>query len=112
MVRDAVQRKTISRASFLFATANSGARRLGNTVICAADGAVGLKILRSSGRCDLLITDVALSNGTKRWQVADADRAIRPRLKILFISGHAENAAVGNGHLEPGMELQTKPFWL
>jgi hypothetical protein len=31
-------------------------------------------------------------------------------LKVLFITGYAENAAVGNGHLEPGMELLTKPF--
>jgi len=31
---------------------------------------------------------------------------------VLFITGYAENAAVGNGHLEPGMELLTKPFTL
>jgi DNA-binding response OmpR family regulator len=31
---------------------------------------------------------------------------------VLFITGYAENAAVGNGHLEPGMELLTKPFSL
>lgn len=29
---------------------------------------------------------------------------------MLFSTGYAENAAVGNGHLEPGMELLTKPF--
>ena len=29
---------------------------------------------------------------------------------MLFITGYAENAAVGNGHLEPGMEVITKPF--
>jgi hypothetical protein len=29
---------------------------------------------------------------------------------VLFITGYAENAAVGNGHLEPGMEVLTKPF--
>ena len=34
----------------------------------------------------------------------------RPDLKILFITGYAENAAVGNGLLEPGMEVMTKPF--
>jgi DNA-binding response OmpR family regulator len=43
-------------------------------------------------------------------QVADAARVLRPDLKILFITGFAENAAVGNGHLAPGMELITKPF--
>jgi len=34
----------------------------------------------------------------------------RPDLQILFITGYAENAVVGNGHLEPGMEVITKPF--
>jgi hypothetical protein len=31
-------------------------------------------------------------------------------LKVLFITGYAENAAVGNGQLEPGMQVMTKPF--
>ena len=43
-------------------------------------------------------------------QVADAARVSRPGLKVLFVTGFAENAAVGNGHLEPGMEVITKPF--
>jgi hypothetical protein len=29
---------------------------------------------------------------------------------VLFITGYAENAVVGNGHLEPGMQVLTKPF--
>jgi DNA-binding response OmpR family regulator len=29
---------------------------------------------------------------------------------VLFITGYAENAAVGNGLLAPGMEVMTKPF--
>ena len=43
-------------------------------------------------------------------QVADAARQTRPDLKVLFVTGFAENAAVGNGHLAPGMEVITKPF--
>ena len=43
-------------------------------------------------------------------QVADAGRALRPALKVLFITGYAENAVVGNGHLDPGMQVITKPF--
>jgi hypothetical protein len=35
---------------------------------------------------------------------------VRGDLKVLFITGYAENAAVGNGHLDPGMEILTKPF--
>jgi PAS domain S-box-containing protein len=82
----------------------------GYTIIGAGDGAAGLKVLQSGARIDLLITDVGLPNGMNGRQVADAARTMRPGLKILFITGYAENAAVGNGHLEPGMELLTKPF--
>ncbi len=82
----------------------------GYTVIHASDGASGLKVLQSGARIDLLITDVGLPNGMNGRQVADAARALRPGLKVLFITGYAENAAVGNGHLDPGMELLTKPF--
>ncbi len=85
---------------------------VGYTVIGAADGAAGLKILQTGTRVELLITDVGLPNGMNGRQVADAARSLRPNLKVLFITGYAENAAVGNGHLEPGMELLTKPFTL
>jgi PAS domain S-box-containing protein len=85
---------------------------VGYTVIGAADGAAGVKVLQSGARIDLLITDVGLPNGMNGRQVADAGRSLRPGLKVLFITGYAENAAVGNGHLEPGMELLTKPFSL
>ena len=82
----------------------------GYTVINAADGAAGLKVLQSGAPVDLLITDVGLPGGMNGRQVADAARQLRPGLKVLFITGYAENAAVGNGHLEHGMELLTKPF--
>jgi hypothetical protein len=29
---------------------------------------------------------------------------------MLFITGYANNAAIGNGHLEPGMAILAKPF--
>lgn len=82
----------------------------GYHVIEAGDGAAGLTILESGTPVDLLITDVGLPNGMNGRQVADAARVLRPNLKVLFITGYAENAAVGNGHMEPGMELLTKPF--
>jgi DNA-binding LytR/AlgR family response regulator len=45
-------------------------------------------------------------------QMADAARERRPDLKVLFITGYAENAVLGNGHLRPGMQVLTKPFVL
>lgn len=83
---------------------------LGNRCLEAEDGAKGLSILRSATPIDLLITDVGLPGGMNGRQLADAARQFRPELKILFITGYAENAVVGNGHLDPGMEILTKPF--
>ncbi|MBP2492576.1 MULTISPECIES: PAS domain S-box protein [Methylobacterium] len=83
---------------------------LGYTAIEAADAASGLKVLQSDVRMDLLVTDVGLPGGMNGRQMADAARVNRPDLKVLFITGYAENAAVGNGHLEPGMQVLTKPF--
>jgi CheY-like chemotaxis protein len=83
---------------------------LGYVTLEAADGPTGLKILQSDVRIDLLITDVGLPGGMNGRQVADIARVTRPALKILFVTGYAENAAVGNGLLERGMEVITKPF--
>jgi PAS domain S-box-containing protein len=83
---------------------------LGYAAIEAADGASGLKVLQSDVRIDLLVTDVGLPGGMNGRQMADAARERRPDLKVLFITGYAENAAIGHGHLEPGMQVLTKPF--
>jgi PAS domain S-box-containing protein len=83
---------------------------LGYTAIEAADSASGLKVLQSDVRIDLLLTDVGLPGGMNGRQMADAARQRRPKLKVLFITGYAENAAIGNGHLGPGMHVLTKPF--
>jgi PAS domain S-box-containing protein len=85
-------------------------QEFGYRVLQAVDGPSGLKILQSDTRLDLLITDVGLPGGMNGRQIADAGRAVRPKLKVLFITGYAENAVVGNGHLEPGMQIVTKPF--
>lgn len=83
---------------------------LGYTVIEAADSMSGLKIVQSDARIDLLVTDIGLPGGMNGRQLADAARMARPRLGVLFITGYAENALIGAGHLEPGMEVITKPF--
>ncbi|MFC0205460.1 PAS domain-containing hybrid sensor histidine kinase/response regulator [Novosphingobium soli] len=83
---------------------------LGYTVIEAGDSASGLKMLQSDIRIDLLISDVGLPGGMNGRQMADAARQSRPGLKVLFITGYAENSVIGNGHLEPGMQVLTKPF--
>ncbi len=82
---------------------------LGYQTIEATDGAQALRILQSPQRVDLLVTDVGLPLMNGR-QVYDAARVTRPDLKVLFMTGYAENATLANGFLKPGMEMITKPF--
>jgi PAS domain S-box-containing protein len=85
---------------------------LGYRAIETSDGPAGLRVLESNERIDLLVTDVGLPGGMNGRQVADAGRALRPDLKVLFITGYAENAVISHGHLAPGMQVMTKPFGL
>ncbi|WP_233124601.1 hybrid sensor histidine kinase/response regulator [Agrobacterium vaccinii] len=85
-------------------------QEFGYTVIEAADSATGLKILQSDVGIDLLVSDVGLPGGMDGRQMADAARQSRPGLKVLFVTGYAENAAVRDGKLDPGMAVLTKPF--
>ncbi len=85
-------------------------RDLGYAALEAADARSGLLHLDAGGRIDLLITDVGLPGGMNGRQLADAARVRRAGLKVLFITGFAESAAVGNGSMEAGMEVMTKPF--
>ncbi len=82
---------------------------MGYATIEAADGPAGLKVLQSDARVDLLITDVGLP-GLNGRQVADAARVRRAGLKVLFITGYADGAVLSHHHLEPGMQVLTKPF--
>lgn len=84
----------------------------GYSTLEAGDGRNALAILQSGTAIDLLITDVGLPGGMNGRQVADAARVDRPDLKVLFITGYAENAVFGNAHFEPGMQVLTKPFTL
>ncbi|MHB0708018.1 ATP-binding protein, partial [Roseomonas mucosa] len=83
---------------------------LGYMALEAADGTAGLHILQSDARIDLLVTDVGLPGGMNGRQMADAGRAVRPDLKVLFITGYAENAVLSHGHLATGMHVLIKPF--
>jgi CheY-like chemotaxis protein len=82
---------------------------LGYNALEAGDGPSGLRILQSPQRVDLLITDIGLP-GLNGRQVADAGRLVRPNLKVLFMTGYAEKAAIAGGFLETGMQIITKPF--
>ncbi|WP_460372145.1 ATP-binding protein [Pseudomonas sp. Tul1A2] len=82
---------------------------LGYAFVEAGDADGALPILNSAQRIDLLISDVGLP-GMNGRQLAEIGRQYRPGLKVLFITGYAEHAAVRGGFLDSGMQMITKPF--
>jgi PAS domain S-box-containing protein len=83
---------------------------LGYDVIAAEDGPSALTVFAGHTDIDLLITDVGMPNGMNGRQLADAIRARRPDLPVLFVTGYAEHAVLNHGHLERDMQIITKPF--
>jgi two-component system cell cycle sensor histidine kinase/response regulator CckA len=70
-------------------------RMSGYTVIEAAGGAQALSSLAAGGSpITLLVTDVVMPhmNGN---ELARRVRQVRPEVKVLFVSGYAENAVLG-----------------
>jgi signal transduction histidine kinase len=82
---------------------------LGYAFVEAGDADSAVPILDSPQRIDLLISDVGLP-GMNGRQLAEIGRQLRSDLKVLFITGYAEHAAVRGGFLDPGMQMITKPF--
>ncbi|RKS27623.1 phospho-acceptor domain-containing protein [Pseudomonas sp. WPR_5_2] len=82
---------------------------LGYAFVEAGDADSAMPILDSGQRIDLMISDVGLP-GMNGRQLAEIGRQHRPDLKVLFITGYAEHAAVRGGFLDSGMQMITKPF--
>jgi CheY-like chemotaxis protein len=85
-------------------------RELGYRVVMAGDAASALRLVGERPEIRLLFTDVGLPGGMNGRQLADAVRARRPELPVLFTTGYARNAIVHHGRLDPGINLLSKPF--
>ncbi len=85
---------------------------LGYSVLEAEDGASAFKVLQTDVTLNLMVADVGLPGGMNGRQLADYARKLRPGLKVLFITGYAEQSVLGGAHLEQGMDVVTKPFSL
>jgi PAS domain S-box-containing protein len=82
----------------------------GYRVLVARDASGALEIAgREGDGLHLLVTDVVMP-GLDGRAVADELRRHHPRLRVLYVSGHAEEVIVKRGVLEPGIELLPKPF--
>jgi CheY-like chemotaxis protein len=66
--------------------------RAGYTVVDASDGAHAIEVSRSGlDAVDLLVTDVVMPR-MGGWELAERLLAERPELRVLFISGYADEA--------------------
>jgi signal transduction histidine kinase len=84
---------------------------LGYHVLLAADARPAIAILQSDQRIDLLISDVVLPHVSGR-KLAELARNLRADLKVLFVTGYAEQATIRGEFLDAGMDMLTKPFAL
>lgn len=84
--------------------------QLGYRMLAASNAKEAVALVEGySGKIDLLITDVVMP-GLPGPELAEALLALRPDLKVVFISGYAEGSLAPNGILKPGTVLVNKPF--
>ena len=86
-------------------------RNLGYRVLQAADGEEGLHVFGAHApEIDMLLTDVVLPGKIRGRELAERMTAMRPELRVLFMSGYTENSIVHHGRLDDGVHLLGKPF--
>jgi two-component system, cell cycle sensor histidine kinase and response regulator CckA len=86
--------------------------RKGYKVVEACNGEDGLRVSREySGPIDLMISDVVMPimSGPNLAELLVAER---PQMKVLFVSGYAENTVLHHGKIDVTACLLQKPFSL
>lgn len=85
-------------------------RELGYRVTTAANGTQALALLGATADVDLLFTDVVMPGSMNGRQLADAARALRPSVRVLYTSGYAEDVLGADGRAERGVPIVVKPY--
>jgi len=84
-------------------------RERGYTVLEAGHGAAALDVARRhGGPIDLLLTDVVMPH-MGGPELAERLGALQPSLKVIYMSGYTERAAVHRGMLDPDAAYLQKP---
>jgi PAS domain S-box-containing protein len=78
-------------------------------VTTATNGEDAMHLGKSSEPFDLLLTDVVM-RGMNGRELADRLRSMQPKLKVIFMSGHTEDAMVRQGVLHDEVHFLQKPF--
>jgi PAS domain S-box-containing protein len=83
--------------------------RKGYRVRAAENASEVFRLLSSGERYDLLLTDLVLP-GMSGWSIARQATRMQPELKVLYMSGYAEDSVGGGAVVSPGVAFISKPF--
>jgi PAS domain S-box-containing protein len=82
----------------------------GYTVLESRNGVEALALAQQhAGPIHLVLTDVVMPQMSGR-ELAEKLAALRPRVKVLYMSGYTDEAIVQHGVLEPGTAFLQKPY--
>jgi two-component system cell cycle sensor histidine kinase/response regulator CckA len=84
-------------------------RRLGYTVLVAANANEALELFDRNEAIDVLLTDVVMP-GASGPELTKQLVERRPGLKVLYMSGYTEDSIVQHGVVDPGIAFLQKPF--
>ena len=86
-------------------------RELGYHILEASDGEQALHVFGAhAAEVDMLLVDVVLPGKLRGREIAERITAMRPSVRVLYMSGYTENAIVHHGRLDEGVHLLGKPF--
>ena len=83
---------------------------LGYATLQAPDGPTALRLVEEGAEFDLLFTDLVLPGGMNGREVAEAVRARRPDVAVVYTSGYAPDVLAGRLGVHSDVDILTKPY--